>query len=115
MDTCERRGSLGAREHACTDGEVLGDREARKDVVRLGDEVEAELGQLVGTAPGHVGAVVVHGARADAGQTVDCLEERGLARAVRADHSHDLGRSDLERDIVEHRHLLVAGLELLDS
>src|SRR5207302_8142913 len=101
-----------ARQRQHADLEVLDDRQGREHVVDLRHEVHPPAGEPVRPGARYVVAAEPDAAAARAQESVDRLEQRRLARAVRADDRDDLPRSGAQRDPAQHEHLAVARLEL---
>ena len=85
--------------------EVLLDREAREDVVELGDVAESPARDRVRLCAGDVLAPEEDPSPAWRQQSEDSLDQRGLARPVWAHHGDDFPLTDPHRDPVEDVHL----------
>jgi hypothetical protein len=91
--------------------EVLCDRQRRKDVLRLRDEVHSAPGQPVGAGAGHVLAFEPNRAATRSDQPVDGFEQRRLAGAVRPHDGDDLLALDNEVRASDDEGVVVARLE----
>ena len=86
---------LGAEHHVLADGQPG----AQPDGLQgAGD---AEFGQVMRVVPAQIAAAVGEAAGARVDEPADDVEQRRLARAVRADHPDHLARHDRHRDVVE--------------
>jgi len=91
---------------------VLERREDGEEVVGLEDEadvLQAESGELGAAQLGEVPARDPDPAARGRGEATDEVEERGLPRAGRTRHGHELAGLDLQREITHRLH----GLRLL--
>jgi hypothetical protein len=82
-----------------------------EDAAPLGHEGDAVAGHPPRGPPPDVTAIEGDAPGSGTKNARDGLEERGLARAVAADHRDDLSRSHLDGDIVEHGHRAIADAE----
>ena len=54
-------------------------------------------------------------AAVDTAGTSDRAQQRGLSRTVGAEHSHRLAGSDRETHVVQHPHVAVTGIEIVNG
>src|SRR2546429_9048516 len=80
------------------DEKVLERAEAREDADLLERARDAQARHAMGRDVGQVAAAEPYAAAVGREVAGDAVEERGLARAVRADHAHQLARLDGEVD-----------------
>ena len=96
---------LAEAAHRERKGDVGGDRHVREQRVALEHEADVALGRR---QPGDVAAADLDPSGRRAAQTRDHGEERGLARAARAEHGHELALRDREVDVLDRDHRPVA-------
>src|SRR5262245_22681949 len=83
------------------DGDVFQDRELAERAGDLERPRHAAVADLVGGEPAELGAAEPDRPRGGDEGPGDAVEQRGLARAVRADEPEDLALVHLERDLVQ--------------
>ncbi len=86
---------LGAEHHVLAHGQPGAQPDA------LQGAGNAELGQVMRVVPSQIATAVGEAAGARVDEPADDVEQRRLARAVRADHPDHLARHDRHRDVVE--------------
>ena len=82
------------------DHDIVRDRHAQERAHDLEGAADAGLAELVRLAAGHVAAVEQNFAGAGPQESVEQVEQRGLAGAVGADDAEDLVSPQLEADIL---------------
>src|SRR5262249_59446388 len=93
---------MGGALQASPEPEVLGDGQARKDMLPLRDVAHTERRDLIGWPPRDVVTVEDDPARARRRESDAGAEERRLAGAVSAEHGHDLPPPHLDGDTAAH-------------
>ncbi len=108
LELAPRGGTEGAKQ------EVFLHCQPRKQPPALGHERNAEIDDLFGAAADEI---VMNAfdfgddrARARAHDAHDALHQRRLAVAVGAEQRHGLAAADFERDVVDHAHRAVGGM-----
>src|SRR5579883_794439 len=83
--------------------QVLGDREAAEGLRQLKAARHAEPRALMRGEPVHHTAIEAHRARLVPQSAAEAIDERALARAIRANETDTLAGGDAERDPIERR------------
>ena len=94
--------------------QVLFHGEFRDDALSLGDVGDSGSGHVLRAAPGLVRAVEQDPPAARAHHPADRPEQRGLARAVGAEHGRDARSARRDRDAVQRPDLAVTRCQVLD-
>ena len=93
----------------CGDRQVLLDRQRGEDLALLRHPAQSPEGAAVGRRRGDLGAAPRDRAAADVRVAHDGQEERGLADPVAPEHRQTASLGEIERHVVEHDRLAVAG------
>ena len=91
---------------------MLTDRQRRERGRATGHRGEPQRRDLVGAPPDELLTVEAHAARPGADDAGHRADQRGLAGAVRAEERDDLAGVDMQVSADEHRHAVVAHLEV---
>ena len=98
VDIIETLGKFGAGAgDECAHAQVVADRQARKQTAAFGHMRDAGFDDLVRRGADEIASLHHHRARGRRQQPGDHAQQRGLARAVGADHGDGLAGVDLHR------------------